>query len=309
MTPVRTFDQVDWRQLRRWGISEARVPQGTFVRFRELSVWDQYQSYILGAAALFVAQTALIAGLLVQAARRRRAEAEAHQSQAALKDSFERIRDLGGRLITAQEAERSRIARELHDDVGQQVALLSMDLELLSASGSPPSTDADSLRETLDRVQGLAKSVHDLSHRLHPAKLRLVGLVGALSSLPREFAQPGTTVTFTHAYVPEGLPQDVTLCLFRVAQEAVQNAIKHGSARNVAVHLGGDNHTLILTIADDGKGFDVRGQWGKGLGLISMSERLDLIGGTLQLDSSPDAGTRVEVSVPFRAGQARADSA
>jgi signal transduction histidine kinase len=309
-TPERTFNQLDWRQLRRWNIAESRVPAGTFVRFREQTIWDLYQPYILGGAILLVAQTALIAGLLVQGARRRKAEAMARASQAELRTSYDRIRDLGGRLLTAQESERSRIARELHDDISQQVALLSMDLELLNASSrSQPPADVEDLRETLDRVQRLAKSVHDLSHRLHPAKLRLVGLVGALSSLPRELAQPGTAVTFTHANVPDGLPHDVTLCLFRVAQEAVQNAIKHGVAPNVAVHLGADNHALFLTILDDGKGFDVRGDWGKGLGLISMSERLELIGGTVQFHSSPGAGTRVEVSLPFPAAEARADSA
>ena len=136
-SPKLNVSQVDWRQLRRWGISEARVPAGTLVRFREPSVWDRYRAYILGAAAILLAQTALIAGLLVQRARRRHAEENVRASQAELRASYERIRDLGARLLNAQDTERARIARELHDDVSQQVALLEIDLELLSGRSRP----------------------------------------------------------------------------------------------------------------------------------------------------------------------------
>ena len=111
--------QVDWRQLQRWGISEARVPAGTLIRFQEPSVWQRYRAYILGSAAIVLAQTALIGGLLIQMKRRRQAEAQLRTSQAALRSSYERIRDLGSRLLSAQDTERSRIARELHDDVSQ----------------------------------------------------------------------------------------------------------------------------------------------------------------------------------------------
>jgi len=306
--PERTFNQVDWRQLRRWGIAESRVPAGTFIRFREPGIWDQYRVYILAASVLLVAQTALIAGLLVQGGRRRRAEAEARGSQAALSKSFERIHDLGGRLLAAQESERSRIARELHDDISQQIALLSMDLALLNAS-SGNHAGTESLREALDRTQSIARSVHDLSHRLHPAKLRLVGLVGALASLPRELSQPGISITFTHDRVPDALPHELTLCLFRVVQEAVQNAIKHGGASDIAVNLSAVDGRLTLTIVDDGQGFDVGGVSGDGLGLISMAERVELIGGTLKVFSTPGAGTRLEAAVPIQAAEACADSA
>ena len=308
IAPERTFNQVDWRELRRWGIAESRVPAGTFIRFREPGIWDEYKVYILGAIVLLVAQTALIAGLLVQGAHRRRAENEVRASQSALRQSYERIRDLGGRLLAAQESERSRIARELHDDISQQVALLSMDLELLNTANGD-GDESDGLQEALDRTQGIAKSVHDLSHRLHPAKLRLVGLVGALASLPRELAQPGASITFTHDRVPSNLPHDVTLCLFRVVQEAVQNAIKHGGAHKIGVNLAASGQRMTLTVADDGKGFDVDAVSGKGLGLISMAERVELIGGTLKISSTPGAGTRLEATVPVHADEIRADSA
>jgi signal transduction histidine kinase len=284
--------QVDWRQLRRWGISEARVPAGVLIRFRESTVWDRYQVYILGALAVLLAQTALIAGLLVQRSHRRRAEEQLQESQATLRTSYERIRDLGARLLNAQEAERARIARELHDDIGQQTALLAIDLRRLGGSGRGPAGDA------LTRAQDIARSVHDLSHRLHPAKLRLIGLVGALDGLRRELSRSNLDATFTHDDVPSTLPPDLTLCLFRIVQEALQNALKYSGARHVAVHLGHVSRGLALTIVDDGVGFDVNAAWGKGLGLIGMKERIEAAGGTFEIRSAPGTGTRLEIAVP-----------
>jgi signal transduction histidine kinase len=289
--------QVDWRQIQRWGIDEARIPAGTLVRFRELSIWDRYAVYILAALAVLLLQSGLIAGLLIQRARRQRAEGELRASQAELGTSYQRIRDLGGRLLNAQETERSRIARELHDDISQQVSLLVIDLALLRGAAQ---TDTKSLtEEALQRAEGIVKSVHDLSHRLHPAKLRLIGLVAALRDLQHEMTQANVPITFTHDRVPATLPQDVTLCLFRVVQEAVQNALKYSHAHQLSVNLNGSANELTLTIIDDGVGFDVKSAWGKGLGLVSIGERVEAIGGTFEILSKPGSGTRVEVRVPL----------
>ena len=121
-------NMVDWRQLRRWRIDEARLPVGTIVRFRDPTIWDRYRIYILAALTLLITQSVLITGLLIQRQRRRRAEEELRGSQGELRRSYERNRDLGGRLLRAQENERAFIARELHDDIGQQVALLTIEL-------------------------------------------------------------------------------------------------------------------------------------------------------------------------------------
>jgi signal transduction histidine kinase len=298
--PNLNVREVDWRQLRRWGISEARVPADTVIRFREPTIWDRYRSYIVGAAALLLAESALIAGLLIQRARRRQAERRLRRSQDALQVSYERIRDLGGRLLGAQDAERSRIARELHDDLGQQVALLSIDLEQISGVVPYRQIDRDKVaRQAVARVRDLARSMRALSHRLHPAKLRLIGLVPALSSLQRELSRPDLTITFSHRDVPGTVPDDVMLCVFRVVQEALQNAIKHSGAQNVMVDLRGGPAGLQVTVADDGAGFDVDQEWGTGLGLVSMHERLDPLGGVLTVRSKPGAGTRLEISVPL----------
>ncbi len=292
-------DIIDWRELRRWGINEANVPDGTVVRFREGSVWQRYRAYILGAGVLFAAQTALIMGLLAQAARRRRAEEQVNRKQAELRSSYERISDLGGRLLVSQEAERSRIARELHDDFSQQMAVLAADLKVLTGMGPEWNKDAEKLaHDALERARGIARSVRDLSHRLHPASLRLVGLVAALEGLRKELSNGEVSLTFTHRHVVADLPDDLALGLFRVVQEGLQNAIKHSGARNVNVDVVGTDDRLTLTIADDGKGFDVESACGQGLGLMSMRERMELIGGTLAIISTPGVGTRLEATAP-----------
>jgi signal transduction histidine kinase len=287
--------QVDWRQLKQWGISEARVPAGTLVSFREPNVWDRYRFYILGASTLLLVQSGLIAGLLIQRVRRQYAETELVRSQTQLRTSYDRIHDLGARLLSAQEVERSRIARELHDDISQQLALLTMDLEGLDG---PDRNENEKLAgDALARARDVSKSVRDLSHRLHPARLRLIGLVAALHALRLELSHSGIAIALAHDNVPSTLPPDLMLCLFRVVQEALQNAVKYSGAREVSVQLAGGPDGLLLSIVDNGAGFDVDAAWGKGLGLLSMSERVEAIGGTLEIRSS-SAGTRLQVTIP-----------
>jgi len=293
--------QVDWRQLQRWGISASRVPPGTLVRFRESDGWNRYRGYILGGIILLLAQSALIAGLLVQKRMRGLAERQVREREAALRTSNERIHDLGGRLLLAQEGERSRIARELHDDVNQQVALLAIDLELLR-EGGPQRPDAATLAsEACERAHGIAKSLHDLSHQLHPARLRMLGLVPALNGLQRELSRPDCAIEVSSDNVPSPLPHDITLCLFRVAQEALHNALTHSGASSVSLRLMGEADRLTMTIVDDGVGFDLDDAWRRGLGLVSMGERLEFIDGTFDIQSRPGSGTRLSISVPFPA--------
>jgi signal transduction histidine kinase len=132
---------------------------------------------------------------------------------------------------------------------------------------------------------------------LHPGHLRLVGLTSALGQLQRELSTSDVAVAFSHEHVPATLSSDIMLCLYRVAQEAVTNAIRHSRAQNVSVHLLGTSGAVVMTIVDDGVGFDV-GAAPQGLGLLSMSERVEQIGGTLQIRSKRGRGTHVEVAVP-----------
>jgi signal transduction histidine kinase len=163
---------------------------------------------------------------------------------------------------------------------------------------SDPDTLAD---EALSRAENIVKSVHDLSHRLHPAKLRVIGVVAALRELEHEMTQAGLPVSFTHEDIPPALPPELTLCLFRIAQETMQNAMKYSHAHLVSVHLKGEQDGLCLSVTDDGIGFDVDTVWGKGLGLISMGERVEAVGGRFDLHSKPGAGTKIEVRVPLSA--------
>jgi signal transduction histidine kinase len=286
-------NQVDWRQLRRWGIDEARVPPGALVRFRNPTVWDRYKAYILGAAALLLMQSVLIAGLLIQRRRRRRAEEELEASQSKLRKSYERNRDLAAGLLQAQESERSRIARELHDDICQRMLLLTIELKSLGG--------AKDREGALAMAQSIAKSLHELSHRLHPTRLRLIGLVAAIDRLRLDLSRIGIAIDFTHHDVPSTLPPDLMLCLFRIVQEALQNAIKHSKANEVSVCLSGSSDQLTVTISDNGVGFDVEAAWSQGLGLVSIAERVEAIGGSLAIHSSPGAGARLIASVPLRA--------
>ena len=291
-------DQVDWRQLRRWGISESRVPAGTTILFKDSTLWERYKAYVLFTVALVVAQALLIAGLLRQRARRRRAEEQVRKSQSKLQASYDRISMQGVRLLNAQEDERARIARELHDDVGQQLALLAVDVELLRrGSADETTTLAD---RAWARLQTAARSVHDLAHGLYPAKLRLLGLVPALQALQHELERAAMVINFVYEDVPPALPPDVTLCVFRVVQEALKNALNYSNAREVSLSIKGTPDGLTVAIVDDGEGFDVGAVWGKGLGLTSMRERLEALNGTLEVHSSP-GGTRIVFTLPLAA--------
>jgi two-component system sensor histidine kinase UhpB len=247
-----------------------------------------------------VAQAALIAGLLVQRHTRQRIEVDLRGSQARLRDSYDRIRHLGRRLLGEQEAERARVARELHDDISQQLVILSIELEMLR-SDQTKGDGAKRLSRAMETTQDISTSVRELSHRLHPGKLRLIGLVGALDGLRRDFSLPHLPIAFCHRDVPADIDHDVALCLFRVAQEALGNAIKHSNARHVSVDLTGGPSSLTLTITDDGKGFDVDGVPNGGLGLVSMRERVESIAGALEIQASRSSGTCLRVSVPTHA--------
>ena len=289
-------DQVDWRQLRRWGIDESRVPSSAQVLLREPTVWDRYQRYIVGAVVVFLAQTVLIAGLLVQRAQRRRVELELRGSQTRLNVSYGRIRQLSRQLLLEQEAERARISRELHDDINQRLALLSIELDELRSDRLPESS-ATRVSEAMQTAQAILKSVRDLTHRLHPPRLTPDGLVRALGILCRDLTPPRVSIAFHHGGIPPEIDQNAALCLFRVAQEALMNAVKHSGAERIWVDLISGPSSVALTIADDGRGFVAESAAG-GLGLLSMRERVESVGGCFEVHA-PGSGTCVRVTVPI----------
>jgi signal transduction histidine kinase len=215
------------------------------------------------------------------------------------KRALELNRDLAGRLIASQELERQRIARELHDDVSQKIALLNIELDQVAAQhtscGGRPQLEALSAQ-----VGMIASDLHNLSHALHPSKLQTVGLVAAVRSLCRDVSeQGGVPVVFTHGTVPSDVDPNVSLCLYRIAQEALHNITRHSHAREARVDLAQDGSNFALQIADSGVGFDPRDDRHAGLGLVSMRERVALLRGQLAIHSFPGGGTRIGVRVPI----------
>jgi signal transduction histidine kinase len=294
----------DSRQLRRWGISEERLPPDSIVLHKETSIWDVYKWHIVGTVSLCVVEALLIAGLLIQRGMWRRA-------MVSLRESRRELQLLSGRLLEGQEGERRRIARELHDDLNQSLALLSLELELLAQD--PPTSAAEvagRLQELSARVKELSSAVHDLSHQLHPSKLEQLGLVAALGGLCREVAHGhDLEVKFTHHPEPGQIPPDAALCLYRIAQEALGNVVKHSGSHRALVELSGTVGSILLRVTDDGVGFEPGSVAGGGLGLVSMRERLHLVGGQIAIDSRPSGGTRIDVRVPVAAPDRPVDGA
>jgi signal transduction histidine kinase/ABC-type uncharacterized transport system substrate-binding protein len=401
---------IDWRQLRRWNIPESRVPAGSIVLFRQQSFFELYRRYVVAGLMVFAAQAALIAGLVVQRGRRRRAEERTRNSEArnsallraipdlmfvmsrdgtyldyhareptllfappntfigkkihdimpsALVDklmdgveracqteqaivveyellidrphhyearlvradtdrvlsivrdvteqkhALDRNRDLAGRLITSQEAERSRIARDLHDGFGQEVAMMGLALSALRHHKDKSYID-DALEHLQERNARLANDLRNLSHDLHPSTLRHVGLGPALEACCIEIERRYDVQV---SYSAEGdlarVSNTAALCLFRISQEALGNAAVHGDPRHLSLSISASTHDVDLTISDDGNGFDVEAvrKNSSGIGLVSMEERAHLAEGVIHIASQRGRGTtiRVHIGVPDKA--------
>ena len=218
-----------------------------------------------------------------------------------LKLSEMSLHQLTGRLIRAQEEERSRIARDLHDDINQRMAFLQIGLDQLKKTSLEViSTDRQQLEKLVEVASEISSDLHSMSHQLHPGRLDLQGLIPALASFCKELAlQYSLQVEFVHHEVPVHLPKDVALCLFRTCQEALRNVVKHAGTLRATVELTAHAGTVELCVSDSGLGFnpiDVQGKGG--LGLVSMSERLRLVGGLLTIESEPSRGTRIRARIP-----------
>jgi PAS domain S-box-containing protein len=220
------------------------------------------------------------------------------------KRAEEALARLSSQLIEAQEEERKRIARELHDDYNQRLAMLALDLENFAEKIGDSSGDAaQQLQEFFERVSELGADLHSLSHRLHSSTLESLGLVAGVSAFCKEFSeQQGIQVDFAHENVPHAIPEDAALCIFRIAQEGLRNIKRHSGADRAEVRLEGLQEKLHLSVADPGRGFDVNKRSSQsGIGIRSMTERLRSLGGHLEVRSRPMAGTRIDAWLPFKA--------
>ncbi len=265
-----------------------------------------------GSVCWFLARGALIAG--ENGVRRiigtdtditelKRAVEALRRSEEGLRESHNRIEDLAGRLIVAQEEERKHIARELHDDLNQQVAALAIGVSRLKRQLPDDEKSAhDQIAKLRQKTDRLSDRIRTMSHQLHSSILQHVGLAAALEAYCAELAeQEGVNVALNIQDGVELIHSDVALCLYRVTQESLRNVVKHSGARSAEVALAVTDGGLELKIADPGVGFDpAEARKRSGLGLISMEERVRLLRGSFQLNARPGTGTVLKVEIPFR---------
>lgn len=221
----------------------------------------------------------------------------------------EALSSVSRQLIEAQEQERTWIARELHDDINQRLALVAINLESLKQALHAPAAELQrGIEETAKQVSDLISDIHALSHRLHSSKLDSLGLAAAAAGFCKELSdREKVKIGFYSEGIPKQLPEAISLCLFRVLQEALQNATKHSGAKHFQVSLVASMDNLELTVSDQGLGFDLdEALKGSGLGLTSMKERLRLVSGELLLETQLDRGTTIRARVPL---SLRAESA
>jgi PAS domain S-box-containing protein len=208
------------------------------------------------------------------------------------------------RLIEAQEQERSRIARELHDDIGQRLALLAIKLAQLQLSPPNSSELSSCIGELQKQTSEIAADIQSLSHELHSSRLQFLGIAAAIRGFCREFGeQQKVEIDCKIHDLPIPLSPDISLCFFRVLQEALHNSAKHSGVRYFQVELWGTPGEIHLTVSDSGAGFDIdAAKASRGLGLISMEERLKLLNGTLSIESPLHLGTTIHARVPISSG-------
>jgi signal transduction histidine kinase len=288
--PIETLPSVymfDWKELRRWNISERSLPPGSVVLFRDSSHWERTKWTWLTSIIVIVGLSVLIVYL--------------QYSRKQLESARERQRHLSGMLINAGEAERSHIAMELHDDFSQRLAVLAFGLE--NAAEAIPASPREAERQMhilLNSASEIGADLHTLSHQLHSSTLERLGLVSGIGALCKEFqAQQGIQVDFRSEGLTKDIAPDAALCLFRIVQEALRNIKKYSGASRARVTLSRNSNTIHVIVSDEGAGFDLKELSStSGLGVSSMEERARLLFGRFRIRSEPGKGTDVEAWIP-----------
>ncbi len=268
----------------------------------QLHVFESLKFPILGSAGMPEAVCGISTDITERRLITERGLEQLKDQETALRESQTQLRILTAGLLTSQEEEWSRIARELHDDLNQKLAFLVVEAERLDQRlAGAPNLVRSSLRSLRSRAVDLSESVRRMAHQLHPAVLDDLGLEQALRSYCAEFSRMAEIpVTFSCQGLPQSPPPDVALCLYRVAQEGLRNVAKHSRASDAQVELEGSEDAIRLSIADSGAGFDPdAAKHAGGLGIASMEERVRLVNGNMRIESEPDKGTRITVHVPL----------
>ncbi len=242
--------------------------------------------------------------LRAEITERKQVEEILHQKQGELQNSQAQLQDLTAKLFTAQDSERQRIARDLHDDFSQRLAALTLDVVALERHPPLlPELISKALEPVREELTQLSDDLRRLAHRLHPPLLQHAGLQAAIEDyIHKAIERTGLQITFTVKNVPGSIPLDWSTCLFRVLQEGLQNVAKHAKATEVVVKLSGSSKGIGLSVIDNGKGFEARDKSShqKGLGLTSMQERLRLLNGFFNIHSRLADGTKVCAWIPYQ---------
>jgi PAS domain S-box-containing protein len=242
-------------------------------------------------------------GMITDITRRKQAETE-------LRRSRDQLREMAGKVLQAQEEERRRISRELHDDIVQKVAALAIGMSRVKRQAVAVSESlAEELAGMQQRISALAQDVRQISHRLHPAVLEHAGLMTALKVFVEEFSEAeGLEVMLTVPDSSDTIPREVAMCVYRVVQEWLRNIAKHARAKSAEVVVSIAANDLHLVIKDGGQGFDVEEARGKGLGLVSIEERVRICQGTVKITSEFNRGSALEARIPLAVSQAAGSS-
>jgi signal transduction histidine kinase len=292
----------DWRELRRWGIAEDRLPPGSVVLFREPTAWQRYRLPIIAGVTIASVQAVFVIALVVSLVKRRRVERSLRVSEESLKRTSVALSGLSRRLLQSHEEERASIATKLNEELCQRLTGLNLQLHSLSMGGRG---DVNQIRA---RVEELCAQFGDLTNEIQAIPdqsyhtLELLGLVASVRTFCQQMSERhSVAIDFRHEGVPDDLPNDVALALFRVMEEALGNAVRHAAVRRVSVSLGGSRDEIRLDVVDEGVGFDPEAAMkSHGLGLIGIRERLSMVDGECLIESQPGAGTRIRARVPLR---------
>lgn len=244
--------------------------------------------------------------LITEITDREKTERSLRASERLLQQSQEELRSLAGQLLTAQEEDRRRVSRDLHDDINQRLAMLTMDLRQMEKN---PLTDPDHLRDEIrgvsKRLTAVSDDVRQMAYRFHPSILDDLGLVKAVRRLVDEFSsRTGIRSDYVHNDPVSALPGEIAICIYRVVQESLSNVARHAQASHVEVEVIFEEETVTLSIRDNGVGFDIEQPSNPGghLGLLSMKERTRLAKGTFEVESTPGHGTHIRVDIPLTHG-------
>ena len=304
---IPSVPMVDWRQLRRWGISETQIPPGSVVRYKEFSVWELYKWHIVAAISLIVLQALGIVWLLFTQAKRRQAEERSTGFAQLAESKHQALQQLTGRLLMLQDEERRRVAGELHDGLGQSLAIIKNRALIGLQDQTNHERAMDQLGEIAETATGAILEVREIAHNLRPYQLDRLGLVAAIKHMITRVSESTVLNVASDMEKIDGLlSPDAETSVYRIVQEGLNNVVKHSSATSARVEIKRDGGQLAISVHDNGKGISASAPSGNGakggFGLAGIAERVRLLGGSFAIDSQPSSGTILTVLLELRSG-------